>query len=106
ASMVQTLAKKLRKPADPACMWTVFVGQHSSGGLRQVVIRNGELALTRMTPIIDSDADPEIWASDVVAEVKGTMSYLSRFGYDPADGLDVIVISGNSAADLLHSKID
>lgn len=106
ASMVQALSKKLRKPSEPTCLWTVFVGQHSSGGLRQVVIRNGELALTRMTPIIDSDADPDVWASDVVAEIKGTMSYLSRFGFDPSDGLDVIVISGNSSAEFVSSRID
>jgi len=104
ASMVAALSKKLSK--GKAGAWTLFVGQHQSGGLRQVVTRGGELALTRMTPIVDSDTDPDNWSGEVVSEIKGTMSYLSRFGYDAADGLDVIVIANNSSADVLSSKID
>src|SRR5690606_5080382 len=87
-------------------VWSVFLGQHQSGSLRQVVTRNGELALTRMTPIIDSDQDPEAWANDIVMEIKGTMSYLARFGFDSNDGLDIIVIAGNNAAESVSSKID
>ncbi len=106
SSMVQTLGRKLGKGLDRQSVWTVFVGQHQSGGLRQVVTRNGELALTRMTPIIDSDADPDTWSSEVVTEIKGTMSYLTRFGFDASDGLDVIVIASNSTADLVAAKVD
>lgn len=106
ASMVQILSKKLGKGLDRPSVWSVFVGQHQSGGLRQVVTRNGELALTRMTPIIDSDDDPDVWAAEVVTEIKGTMSYLSRFGFDANDGLDVTVIASNATADLISSNID
>lgn len=106
SSMVHMLSKKLVKVNERPATWTVFVGQHHNGGLRQVVTRNGELALTRMTPIAESDIDQELWSNDVAAEIKGTMSYLSRFGYDPRDGLDIIVVSNNSTADRLASKID
>jgi hypothetical protein len=106
ASMVHALSKKLSKSSGSQSMWTVFVGQHRSGGLRQVVTRNGELALTRITPIIDSDDEPQAWAADVASELKGTMSYLARFGYDPTDGLDVIVIANHSAKDEVVALID
>ena len=106
ASMIHALSKKLAKRGEDVATWTIFVGQHQSGGLRQIVTKNGELALTRMTPIIDSDIDQEVWTSEVSNELKGTMSYLSRFGFDPSDGLDVIIIANNSVADKMVTKVD
>ncbi len=87
-------------------MWSILVGQHHSGGSRQVVTKNGELALTRMTPVSANDIDQEVWATEVAGELRGTMSYLSRFGFDAKDGLDVIVIANNSTADRIVSKVD
>lgn len=106
SSMVRDLSKKLLKGADVPSTWTVFVGQHRGGGLRQIVTKNGELALTRMTSISDNDTDVDQWSSDLVAELRGTMSYLSRFGFDPNDGLDVIAIANSGAADRIADKID
>lgn len=106
AGLVQALSKKLTKAAEKPAVWSIFVGQHQNGGLRQIVTKNGELALTRMTPIVDSDIDHELWSSEVANELKGTMSYLSRFGFDTSDGLDVTVIANNSVADVVASKID
>ena len=106
SGMVHALSKKLAKVTEKAATWTVFVGQHRNGSLRQIVTKNGELALTRMTPIVDSDIDHDLWSAEVVSELKGTMSYLSRFGYDASDGLDVVVIANNSVADTVAAKID
>ncbi len=106
ASMIHMLSKKLAKVSERAPTWTVFVGQHQSGGLRQIVTKNGELALTRMTPIVDTDIDNDLWANEVAGEIRGTMGYLSRFGFDANDGLDVIVIANNSVADKVASRID
>lgn len=106
ASMIHALSKKLAKRGEGAATWTIFVGQHQSGGLRQIVTKNGELALTRMTPIVDSDIDQDAWTSDVSNELKGTMSYLSRFGFTSADGLDVVIVANNTVADKMASKVD
>lgn len=106
AAMVHTLSKKLAKGGDKPSTWSVFVGQHQNGGLRQIVTKNGELALTRMTPIVDSNIDYDVWSTEVASELKGTMSYLSRFGFDPADGLDVIIIANNSVADRVSGKVE
>lgn len=106
ADMVSSLAKKaIGKQAVPA-EWTVFMGQHKSGGLRQIVIKNGELALTRMTPMIDSDMDADHWAQDMHTEFKSTLSYLLRFGYSPSDPLDVIAIANPSAGEILQNSFD
>lgn len=106
ADMVSSLAKKtIGKNTAPA-EWTVFMGQHKSGGLRQIVVKNGELALTRMTPMIDSDMDADHWAQDMYSEFKSTLSYLLRFGYSPSDPLDVIAIANPSASEILQNSFD
>jgi hypothetical protein len=106
SSMVHALSKKNTKFSEKPATWAIFMGQHRNGGLRQVVTKNGELALTRMTPIIDNDAEPDAWTSEIVSELRATMSYLARFGFTPSEGLDVTIIANNSVADTLTQKID
>ncbi|MCB1591720.1 MAG: hypothetical protein KDI90_04630 [Alphaproteobacteria bacterium] len=106
ASMIKALSKKVAKGKEKAAKWTVFIGQHQNGGLRQIVIKDGELALTRMTPIVDTDDDPVKWVSDISHEFKATMSYLGRFGFDPSDGLNVILIANPSVGEMLEETLD
>ena len=107
ADMVQAVAKKVagrkRKPAR----WVIFIGQHQGQALRQVITRDGQLAMTRMTPLPEADgATPESWARDVNQEFRATISYLSRFGFSPEEGVDVIVVGGKEAGAALESMID
>jgi len=104
--MLEALAKSVEKKGEDKAVWSIFVGQHHGGGLRQIVTRHGELALTRMTPVIDTDVEPELWAEEVVNELKATMSYLSRFGYSKGENLNVFVISNDGAAERLNQAID
>ncbi len=102
SDMIKKLADKLTSKEEKKAQWTIFMGQHQNGGLRQIVIRNGELALTRMTPIVEDDSDAVAWSRDVHQEFQATMSYLSRFGYDPSDGLNVILISETGTGDMVE----
>jgi hypothetical protein len=106
ADLVKALYEKIVKKNQPKSQWIALLGQHKNGGLRQLVIKNGDLALTRMTPVIDSDAEPEIWASEVRQEFNATLSYLSRFGFQPEDGLHVIAISGVSSGEALRGLME
>ncbi len=106
SDMIKKLAGKLVSKNEKKATWTIFIGQHQGGGLRQIVIKNGELALTRMTPIIETDDEPSIWGNEVYQEFQATMSYLSRFGFDASDGLNVILISDPSAGDIVNELID
>ncbi len=106
ADMVKTLSAKLTPKGEPKPRWTVFIGQHHNGALRQVVTKNGELALTRMTPIVPSDDDPQQWASEVNQEFQATMSYMSRFGFTPQDGLDVIIIANPEVSSVVDDAIE
>lgn len=105
SDMIKALSERFAKYKKDTPKWSVFIGQHKNGGLRQIVTKNGELALTRMSPIVDSDADPEKWASDVHHEFQATVSYLSRFDYGVDDKLLVNVIANPDAGARLQLKL-
>jgi len=98
-------ARILKRGSAKKAGWTIFIGQNESGGLRQIVTRNGELALTRITPIVDMHEEPENWVIGVYEEFKATMSYLARFGYEETDGLNVIVIAGEQEGESFKSLV-
>lgn len=105
ATMVKALSAKISKANKTNAAWTIFMGQHQSGSVRQIVTRHGELALTRMTPIVDTDVEPALWAKEIAAELSATMSYLARFGYKDTDGLNVVVIGNETAQQAVHDSI-
>lgn len=106
SDMVKALSEKVSKGRKAKSRWVVFMGAHKGGGLRQIVIKDGQLALTRMTPLSETDAKPSAWAHEVHKEFKATMSYLLRFGYKAEDGLDMIVVSDSAAGKSLEALVE
>lgn len=106
SDMVRALSVKTGKKGKKKNTWSIFIGQHRNGSLRQVLTKNGELALTRMSPMVESDDNPEVWAQELLTEFKSTMSYLTRFGYDPDDGLDVFVMANPAPGEALRAIVD
>ncbi len=104
-SMVRQLSLALNDGQSSPDRWIVFMAQHRGGGLRQIVVRNGELALTRLTPIVDTDIEPANWASEVAQEFSATMGYLSRFGYGAHSELEVIALGNSEALSQLQKQI-
>jgi hypothetical protein len=105
SDLVYAITEKL-SGRGKAPRWSVFIGQHQNGDLRQVITRDGQLAMTRMTSVTDSDGDPDAWAAEVYQEFKATLSYLSRFGYQAEDGMEMIVISNQQGGESLERMID
>lgn len=95
SGLVSELAEKVFAGKGRKSRWALLVGQHETGGLRQVVVKDGNLALTRLTPTSDAGPSGPGWVEDAVREFKATTNYISRFGYSPEDGLDVIIICGD-----------
>jgi uncharacterized protein (UPF0335 family) len=107
SDMVKALSTKVgAKKGRKKNVWSIFIGQHRNGSLRQVLTKNGELALTRMSPMTEKDDNPEVWAQELFNEFKSTMSYLTRFGYDPDDGLDVFVMANPAPGEALRAIVD
>ncbi|MBU6475587.1 MAG: hypothetical protein KGL10_01005 [Alphaproteobacteria bacterium] len=90
--LVKALADKTFDRTGKPSRWAVLISQHETGGLRQVVVRNGSLALTRITPTSEAGAFGPGWAEEVVREFKATLTYIARFGYTAEEGLDVMVV--------------
>jgi hypothetical protein len=96
ASLVTELSEKVFAGSPGRrSRWALLVGQNETGGLRQVVVKDGNLALTRLTPASDAGTSGPGWVEDVIREFKATMTYISRFGYTPEDGLDVMIVCGD-----------
>lgn len=108
SALVDKIFDKIEKenPQQEKAVWRVLIGQHEGGGLRQIVVKNGQIALTRMTPVIlPDDNNGAQWAADVAQEFESTLSYLSRFGFSPNDGIDVGLIGAHDIASLVGDMI-
>lgn len=92
---LQTALAKKAKGGTPG-RWAVLMTHHKTGGLRQIVTKDGELALTRLTPLAIDPLNADALADEMQREFNATLTYLSRFGYEPSDGLDVIVTSSQA----------
>ncbi|MGQ0527286.1 MAG: hypothetical protein ACT4OY_04555 [Alphaproteobacteria bacterium] len=106
ADMIKSLSLKLLEKGEPRSKWVVFIGQHRGGGLRQIVIKDGELALTRMTPVTEDTSNVVRWVSEVHQEFKATMSYLTRFGFQQEDGLHIIAIGNAPCSEAFQGVIE
>jgi hypothetical protein len=83
--------------------WTVLLTQQKTGGLRQIVLQDGQLALTRLTPLFVANEQELGNVRDVmVREFQATLNYLVRFGYVAADGIDVIVVTSEMLGEALQ----
>lgn len=106
ADMVKKLAEKIDSKKKQKAKWIILLGQHQSGGLRQVVIKNGEIALTRITPMVTPDDSASSWAHEAFQAFTSTMSYVSRFGYQAEDGLKVLAITNPENGGALEKLIE
>lgn len=95
ASLVNEMAHKAFGASGRKSRWAVLVGQHETGGLRQVVVKDGNLALTRLTPTSEAGASGAGWVEEANREFRATVTYLSRYGFTSEDGLDVMIICGD-----------
>jgi hypothetical protein len=89
-SLAGELASKLPRDGKDS-RWVMMIGHHESGGLRQVVTKDGGLALTRITPTPYLPGEAK-WDEEAAREFNTTLAYMSRLGFDAAHGLDFIVL--------------
>ena len=101
--LVKALATRVFA-ADRPSRWAVLISQHETGGLRQVVVKDGNLALTRITPTSEAGAHGPGWADEVIREFKATLTYIARFGYTAEEGLDVMVVCSSIEKQFFSDK--
>lgn len=94
AGLVLELTAKAFPDQKKRSRWAVLVSQHETGGLRQIVTKDGNMVLTRLTPISEDRVQGAVWAEEVAHEFRSTLSYISRLGFTYEDNLDMVVICG------------
>ncbi len=75
--------------------WFVFIGHNRVGGLRQIVLKNGKMAFTRVTQAALDDP-PEALAGSIEQEYSTTREYIKRLGYSDASKLNVVIVAAEA----------
>lgn len=94
ADLVQALAPKdVPPPEEGKNQWRHLIGINVTGGLRQIITKNGRLALTRLTQAPPPETPPEEFADMIVRDFKATITYIRRLGYQVGEPLDLVVLA-------------
>jgi len=73
--------------------WRHLIGINVTGGLRQIIEKNGRLALTRVTQAPPADTPPADFADMIIRDFKATITYIRRLGYQVGEALDLVVLT-------------
>lgn len=92
------------KEGQDRSRWSILITQNETGGLRQVLVRDENLALARMTPVPEENMQGTEWVEEVVREFRSTLTYIARFGYNAQEGLDVVVVCGEVEKQLFDPR--
>ena len=83
--------------------WDFLVSHHKTGGFRQVILRNGVLALSRLTQPI-GDSSPEVTAGNVEQEIQQTIEFMKRLGYHESAQLHILAVVAQSVKSLIDTS--
>lgn len=103
SAMILDLTKRhFGKDARP---WQLMVCHHKVGGFRQVILKDGRLAFTRLAQAA-SNSSAEVIAGSIEQEVSNTIEYLKRLSYSEDQGIEVfMVLSAEIKRHIDHNKI-
>ena len=73
--------------------WRHLIGINVTGGLRQIIEKNGRLSLTRVTQAPPADTPPEEFGDMIGRDFKATITYIRRLGYQVGEPLDLVVLT-------------
>ncbi len=80
-------------PEEGKTSWRHLIGINVTGGLRQIIEKNGRLALTRLTQAPPPETPPAEFADMISRDFKATITYIRRLGYQVGDALDLVVLT-------------
>ena len=88
---------------ERALPWQLLVSHHKVSGFRQIVLRDGKLAFTRVTQAID-DALPAVVAGNIEQEIMNTLEYLRRLGFQENNALEIMVVTSQEVQEAIDLK--
>ncbi|MFA7430098.1 MAG: hypothetical protein WCZ23_08070 [Rhodospirillaceae bacterium] len=89
--------------AQKGVRWRILFTFNMTGGLRQIVSKQGRIMVTRLTPPPppDSNIDP---VQIVERQFSETLAYVKRMGYQKGDNLDVVVLAEEPVATSIRER--
>lgn len=93
ADLVKALAPKDAPVEEGQNHWRHLIGINVSGGLRQIIEKNGRLSLTRLTQAPPPETSPADFADMIIRDFKATITYIRRLGYQVGEPLDVVALT-------------
>ncbi len=100
-AFIPTLHKAIT--SEKPMSWQLLVSHHKVSGFRQIVLRDGRLAFTRVTQAID-DALPAVIAGNIEQEIMNTLEYLRRLGFTENNTLEMIVVAAQEVQETIDLK--
>jgi hypothetical protein len=91
--MLAALAPKDAPVEEGKIHWRHMICVNVTGGLRQVIEKNGRLSLTRLTQAPPPETPPSEFADMILRDFKATITYIRRLGYQVGDALDLILLT-------------
>lgn len=91
--IVQKLTASDATPPETGNHWRHFIGINVTGGVRQIIEKNGRLCLTRLTQAPPPDTSPTEFADMIGRDFKATITYIRRLGYQVGEPLDLVVLT-------------
>lgn len=89
--------------AQGGVRWRIMTTMNVTGGLRQIVAKQGRMMLTRLTPAPPEDMDHREAAAMMARDFRQTLTYVKRMGYREGDALDLALIVDPELADALRA---
>ncbi|KJS37391.1 MAG: hypothetical protein VR70_12585 [Rhodospirillaceae bacterium BRH_c57] len=89
--------------AQKGVRWRILFTFNMTGGLRQIVSKQGRITVARLTPPPppDSAIDP---VQIVERQFSETLAYVKRMGYQKGDNLDVVVLAEEPVAGAIRER--
>jgi len=96
AALVARIAQIDREAAGPRT-WYALITWQRTGGFRQIIVRNGQLEFTRLTPPLETEATGPAIAASVERDLRSSLGYLTRLGFKEGDVLRLVVAAPERA---------
>lgn len=83
--------------------WRHLIGVNATGGFRQIIEKNGDLCLTRLTAAPPPETPPEEFADMIFRDFQATVTYIKRLGYVASDTLDLVILTAPDNRDAMSN---
>ncbi|MEZ5690737.1 MAG: hypothetical protein R3D71_03605 [Rickettsiales bacterium] len=95
--------KKKNSVKNSASRWKFFVTHNKVGGVRQVIIKDGNVVFTRLTQPVGEET-AEVVVGNIEQEMLSTIEYIRRLSFDYKQGIDIYLLASDEIGELIDTS--